>query len=421
MKTKEAALNVDKKDKGIARKLKNMGPAAIITSAFVGPGTITAATVAGVNFGYELLWAVGFSVISLLILMEMSSRIGIVGKKNFMEASIAIIPDNKVWKYFVNIVAGLSVVTVAFAFEAGNIIGSSLGLGDILGINQFFSALIVGSLALSTVFLGSAKVLEKIMLTFVSLMGLMFVITMIVTGPNILSILSGLFIPSVPEGGAISTIALIGTTIIGINLILHSITSKNKWNQATDMGDAKFDILVNVLIGGLITLSIVITSATVLFGSGVEVNSPLVFSMQLEPVLGSWARIVGGLGIFAAGLSSAIAVPFTLQTIFGSLFNWEGGRQSSQAKVLGTIAVVFGTVLAMLDARPVQIITTAQVTSGFTLPLIAILLVLACNNKKVLGEATNTLVQNILGVIAAVVSLGLGSWGLFNVFMNLFG
>ena len=402
-------------------KLSNMGPAAIITSAFVGPGTITAATLAGVKFGYELLWAAIFSVIALIILMEMSSRLGIIADKNFMEASAEIIPGNKGWKLFVNLVAGLSVAAVGFGFEAGNIIGSSLGLGDILRVSPTISALIVGALALSTVLFGTTKMLEKIMLMFVSLMGVLFFITMLSVGPNIVSIFKGIFLPSIPEGGVITTIALIGTTLIGINLILHSITSKKKWHEVADLENAKFDILVNVLIGGLITVSIIITSAAVLYNSGTEVNSPLVFSKQLEPFLGSWARIVGGLGIFAAGLSSAIAVPFTLNSVFSSMFNWEGGIKSKQAKILGTVAVAFGTILAMLNTKPIQIITAAQVTSGFSLPFIAILLVIATNNKKLLGEHTNTTWQNILGAIAAAVSLGLGIWGLYGVFTKFFG
>lgn len=407
--------------KTLSQKLKNMGPAAIITSAFVGPGTITAATIAGVNFGYDLLWAGVFSVISLIILMEMSSRLGIIANKNFMEASAEIMPGNKAWKLFVNIVSGLAVAAVGFGFEAGNIIGSSLGLGDILGTTQLISAAIIGVLALSTVLFGTAKMLEKIMLMFVSLMGALFLITMVTVGPSIPKMLKGIFIPTIPQGGVISTIALIGTTLIGINLILHSITSKNKWNEVADLENAKFDIFVNVLIGGIITISIIVTSASVLYNSGIEVNSPLVFSKQLEPVLGSWARIVGDLGIFAAGLSSAIAVPFTLNSVFSSMFNWEGGIQSKQAKVLGTVVVSFGTILAMLNTKPIQIITAAQVTSGFSLPFIAILLVVATNNKKLLGEHTNTTLQNVLGGIAAAVSLGLGSWGLYGVFTKFFG
>ena len=78
--------------KTFMQKLKNMGPAAIITSAFIGPGTITTATLVGVKFQYALLWAVVFSGIALIVLMEMSSRIAIASHKNVIDAAIALKP-----------------------------------------------------------------------------------------------------------------------------------------------------------------------------------------------------------------------------------------------------------------------------------------------------------------------------------------
>ncbi|NLY62993.1 MAG: Nramp family divalent metal transporter [Erysipelothrix sp.] len=403
------------------QKLKNMGPAAIITSAFIGPGTITTATIAGVNFGYKLLWAVVFSVVALMVLMEMSSRIGILGNKDMVEASIDLVPGNRAWEIFIKVLLVIAVASVSFGFQAGNIIGSSLGLKEILGTSQLVAALIVGALSLSTVLFSTAKFLEKIMLIFVSTMGLIFLFAMIAVGPNIVEVFKGLVTPVIPEGGVVSTIALIGTTLIAINLVLHSITSKEKWNTKEDLENAKFDIVVNVLIGGVITVALIVTSATVLFNTGTEVTSPLIFSKQLEPVLGVvGAKWVGGLGIFAAGLSSSIATTFTISTIFSKVFKWENGVESKQAKIVGTIVVLFGTAFAIMNTRPVQIITTAQVMSGFFLPFISILLVLVCNNKRMLGENTNTLFQNILGVGASIITLILGTWGLYNVFISFF-
>lgn len=407
--------------KTLSEKLKGMGPAAIITSAFIGPGTITTATVAGANFGYELLWAVVFSGIALVILMEMSSRVGIISHMNLIDASVKTYENNKAWGIFVKTLVFLAVASVAFAFQAGNIVGASLGLGDVMGIPKWMAAVIVGGFALYTTLFGSYKVLEKIMMGFVSVMGLLFFITMLTVRPSISGIMSGIFMPSVPEGAVINTIALIGTTLIAINLILHSITSADKWKNEEDLEAAKFDINVNVMIGVVITLSIIITSGTVLYNTGAQINSPLVFSQQLEPVLGSWARIIGSFGLFAAGLSSAIAIPFTLRSIFCKLFKWEGGILSTKAKILGTVVIAYGTTLAIIGTNPIQIIIFAQAMSGFTLPFIAVLLLIVTNNKKLMGKYTNSKLQNILGTIAVLVTIGLGSWGLYNVFLRVFG
>lgn len=130
------------------------------------------------------------------------------------------------------------------------------------------------------------------------------------------------------------------------------------------MPKAKFDNMFNVFVGGLITMAIVVTSATV--------------------------------------------------------FKLEGGTEHKIAKIVGATVVLFGTILAAIDVRPVQIITTAQVISGFFLPFISILLVIVTNSKRMLGEHTNTLFQNILGGLTTIITFILGTWGLYSVFVNFF-
>lgn len=400
-------------------KLKTIGPAAIITSAFIGPGTITTTTLAGANYGYQLLWAVLFSIIALMVLMEMSARIGIIAGKDVIHAAEELSPDNKNWGIFVKVLVLFAVFITCFGFQSGNEIGASLGLGDALGISNSISALIVGAIVMVTVLMGTTKLLEKIMLSFVSAMGLIFVITMILVKPNISELLKGLFIPSMPKGAIVTAMALIGTSLIAINLVLHSIISKEKWNKPEELVEARFDIKVNVIIGGLITLSMLTTSAALLFKTGTEITSPLVFATQLEPVLGEWARFVGSLGIFAAGLSSAIAIPFILKTILASIFKWPKGIDDNRAKIMGTIVVIFGTALAVADIKPTQIIIFAQASSGFFLPFFAALIVIVSNSKKIMGKYTNTFLQNVLGIIAVVVTLTIGMIGLYGTVSNL--
>ena len=156
-----------------------------------------------------------------------------------------------------------------------------------------------------------------------------------------------------------------------------------------------------------------------LYGTGTSVNGALTFTKSLEPVLGSWARVVGDIGLLAAGLSSAIAVGFTFKTIFSALFHWEGGSSCTKAKLLAIIVIVFGTVLAMVNTSPAAIIVAAQAISGFILPFIAILLLVIANNKKLLGNYTNSVIRNVLGGIAAVATLGLAIRALYNLITTL--
>lgn len=403
--------------KTFMEKLKNMGPAAIITSAFIGPGTITTATLVGLKFEYQLLWAVIFSGIALIVLMEMSSRIAIASKMNAIDAAIAIKPNSKGWRMFVLILVGLAVGISCFAFQAGNEIGASAGLQDISGLPQWISALLIGLIALVAVFTSNA-VLERIMQVFVSVMGILFLITAIAVLPNLGKVVTGI-VPKVPEGSLMNTMALIGTTLIGMNLILHSITSLDKYKKQEDLSSARFDIRFNIIIGIVITASILITSGTVLYGTDTAVNGALTFTKSLEPVLGTWARYVGDIGLLAAGLSSAIAVGYTFKTIFSALFHWEGGSSCTKAKILAIVVIAFGTVLAMINTTPATIIVIAQAISGFILPFIAILLMIIANNKKLMGTFTNPVWRNVLGGIAVAVTLGLGVRAFYNFFTTV--
>ncbi|WP_130807585.1 NRAMP family divalent metal transporter [Senegalia massiliensis] len=401
-----------KKKKTLIQKIKAAGPAAVITSAFVGPGTITTATNAGVEFGYALLWAVVFSGVSLFIIMNMASRLATIANKNIIEASLELLPASKMWKILVIGLFAIVMGLTALGFEAGNLIGATSGFSDIFKLPTWLSALIMGLLCIIAIIFTTPKIIETIMKFFVAAMGIIFIITAIIVRPNIQDILKG-FIPTVPSGGIVNTIALIGTTIIAVNLVFHSVASSDKWTNEEDLKDSYFDTKLNVSLGVLMTLSLIIVTSSLLYQSGIIVDTPLVFSKSLEPILGNWARIFGSFGLVFAGLSSSIATPYMTGIIYGKLFKWNK-ENDFRIKIVSVIAVVIGTLFAMFGARPTQIIIFAQATSGFFLPFIAILFVITSNNKT-LGKYKNNIFQNVMGMISVVVTFGLGMWTLYNL------
>lgn len=398
------------KERSFIDKLKDAGPAAVVTSAFIGPGTITTATSAGVDFGYALLWAVVFSGLSLVIIMNMASRIAIIGKKNIIEASTDLLPHSKVWKFFIlgllSIVMGLT----ALGFSAGNLIGATSGFAEIVPLSTPIAALTMGVLVSAALIYSTPQIVETIMQVFVAVMGIIFIVTAVIVGPDLIPLLKG-FVPSIPSGGVVNTIALVGTTFIGVNLVYHSVASADKWTEEENLKDSYFDTIMNVSLGVLMTVALIITTATVLFGTGAIVDSPIVYVEALEPVLGSWARMFGAFGLLFAGLSSSIATAYMAGVIFGKMFDWE--EDDKRSKAVSVIAIVIGTLFAMFGARPTQIILFAQATSGFFLPFISILFVISANSKS-LGKYKNTIFQNILGGISVAVTFVLGMWTLYN-------
>ncbi|MCG8576105.1 MAG: divalent metal cation transporter, partial [Flavobacteriales bacterium] len=114
------------------KKLKHIGPGAMVAAAFIGPGTITTATLAGASYGYTLLWAILFSVLATIVLQEMASRLGVIGRKGLGEAIRAKL-NGKLSFYL----AATLVISAIFignaAYESGNISGAVLGFKSILG------------------------------------------------------------------------------------------------------------------------------------------------------------------------------------------------------------------------------------------------------------------------------------------------
>ena len=405
--------------KSFIQKLKNMGPAAIIASAFIGPGTITTSTISGTNFQYALLWAVVFSGIASIILMDISSRIAAYGGHSVIETTMGM-SESKAWKNFVAIFMGLAILFTGLGFMAGNEIGAANGLADLTGIPVAITGLIVGLIACATIIFGTQKLLEMVCQFFVVAMGVLFIVTMILSKPDWGMVAQGI-VPSLPEGGLVNCMGLIGTTIIAINLVYHSMGCQEKYKGDEGYSDSKFDTRFNVILGVLMTLAIIITAGTVLFGTGTQITNPVVFSQSLEPVLGSSARIIGDLGLFLAGLSSSIATPFMAGMIIARLLGW-GKEKDNLRKGLSCFLIAFGTVLAMMGKTPTQIIIVTQALSGFFLPFIAIFFVISGNNKKMLGEHTNSTLQNVLGGIACLVTLAMGINMLWNnVIMKLIG
>lgn len=402
----------------LKERIKVIGPAAIITASFVGPGTVTTATRAGASFGYALLWAAVFSVIATVILQEMAARLGIITRKGLGEAirdqfTTPLLKYGSMW--FVMIAIGVGCA----AYMNGDLTGTAIGLSTLTGWPVKAIGPVVGLIILYFGLRGSYKLIEMLMIFLVGVMSFAFIITMIVSKPNFGEIFSGVFLPSIPAGSTLLIIALIGTTVVPYNLFIHSSTVQEKWNRPWHLRESRWDIYVSIGVGGLITAAILITSATVI--RGLDVNNVADLSLQLEPTLGTWAKAFTAIGIFAAGLSSAAASPLGAALTISSVMKWEGGMKNPKYKAVFAGTVIFSLLSFLFDFEPMDVILFAQALNGILLPGISILLLVIMNNKKALGKHVNSLAANILGGIVVLVCTFLGLYSFISAIGAFFG
>lgn len=383
------------------------GPGMMVSAAFIGPGTVTACTLAGANFGFALLWALVFATITTIILQGFAVRIALVTQLGLAEAMLKTIAS-PIGRILAALLLISALVLGNAAYEAGNMSGAALGLEAINGGPLAFGiAPVIISIALFASLMlvfTKPKWIENILIALVMLMSLAFLLTFLLIRPDLGALLRG-FIPSVPDGGLMTAIALIGTTIVPYNLFLHAASVRERWD-AKQLPDAQLDTTLSIGIGGLVSMTILATAAASLFGSGKTIENAVDMAQQLTPLFGSMATFTLGAGLFAAGLTSAITAPLATGYIVQEIFKSSGSRRPFQIGAL--IVIISGTVAALSGYRPVELIFVAQIANGLLLPIVALFLLKLANDRNLLGQYANGLKANILGVAILLVTTGLG-------------
>ncbi|CAM4328541.1 Nramp family divalent metal transporter [Pseudoalteromonas ostreae] len=395
-----------------------LGPGLLVTAAFIGPGTITTASIAGANFGFTLIWTLLFSVIATILLQSMAARLGVVTGQDLAQALRTHI-QHPLFKPLAAFLVISAIGVGSAAYEAGNLSGATMGLIEIFPQVQaqvwtpliaIFSALLLYS--------GKHKVVETALIFLVLLMSLVFISTLVMAAPPMAQIFAG-FIPSIPEGSITTVLALVGTTIVPYNLFLHSGILAAKHDKQIDqrklIKHTNLDTGISITLGGVITLAILSTASVAFYGSEVGKVSAANMAMQLEPLLGNAAHYFFAIGLFAAGLTSAITAPLAGAYAVCGMLGWSNDMNNNRFKLVAIVILVFGAAVASLGLDPVAVIIFAQAANGILLPIVTTYLVWLVNQKYVMGDYTNSMLVNLLILPVLLLIFGLSSYKLISL------
>lgn len=395
----------------------------LVSAAFIGPGTVTVCTLAGVNFGFALLWALLLSIIACIVLQEMAARLGIITGQGLSE----VIREEIKNPFFRFLAIGLIFAAIVLgnaAYEAGNITGAVLGMSAVvpspsleMGAVTFdLWSVLIGIIAFILLAIGSYKVLEKVFIGLVAIMSISFVVTAVMTRPELVPLLKGLFIPKSGSAGILTVMALIGTTVVPYNLFLHASLVGEKWKGASALKIARKELFWAILLGGVVSMAIVVSAAA----SGItEVATAADFAAGLEPLFGKYATIFIAVGLFAAGISSSITAPLAAAYVVRGCLGWKKGLNSIKFKMVWGSILILGVFFSSLGLKPVEIIQFAQVANGILLPVVAIFLFWIVNRSSVMGEFKNSNIQNLLGLVIIAITVFLGAKSIYTVLGGL--
>ena len=395
-----------------------LGPGLLVTAAFIGPGTITTASVAGANFGFALIWTLLFSVIATILLQSMAARLGVATGQDLAQALRAHI-ETPLFKSLAIFLVISAIGVGSAAYEAGNLSGASMGLIEIFPqVNAQLWTPLIAFLSAILLYSGKHKVVENALILLVILMSLVFISTLVMAAPSLSDVLAG-FIPSMPEGSVTTVLALVGTTIVPYNLFLHSGVLAARHDSESDkqkvIKETNIDTGVSITLGGVITLAILSTASVAFYGTDAGQISAANMAVQLEPLLGDAAHYFFAIGLFAAGLTSAITAPLAGAYAVCGMLGWSNKMDNTRFKSVAIVILLFGAAVASLGLDPVAVIIFAQAANGLLLPIVTAYLVWLVNQSSVMGKYTNSVLVNLFTLPVLVLIFGLSGYKLFSL------
>lgn len=385
----------------------------VLSAAFIGPGTITTAASAGSGFGYTLLWALVFSTLACVVLQEASARLTIVSGKNLGRAIRDRFQSTTIGKFTGYLVLA-SILLGCAAYEAGNILGGVAGASLIINASTAVLALLIGMVAFLLLWFGSTKIIAQILGIIVAIMGICFLSTAVIMQPSPVSIFSSSFTPRLPSGSELLVIGLIGTTVVPYNLFLGS-----GLKHSQNLKEMRFSLGFAVILGGVVSMAVLIVGTSI---SGSFTYQALAES--LGETLGGWASTFFGLGLCAAGLSSALTAPLaaalTARGFVGHESNPKWGDQGRNMRLVWGSVLFIGIVFGVLQVQPIPAIILAQALNGIILPFVTIFLLLVMNDASLLDKSSiNSNSYNFFTGIIVFATLIIGLTNLAKAINNI--
>lgn len=389
----------------------SIGPGPLITAAFIGPGTVTVCTLAGIQFDYTLLWALVLSIVATVFLQELSGKIGILTRMDLSQL-VRSRSGNQLGRFMV---MGLILTAIGLgnaAYQSGNISGANLGLGifvelpiwELGPIRLQSGNLGIGLLAALLLWSGNYKRLEQLLVGLVLFMSFAFLVAASLTKPDLGSLFQGL-VPQFSTKSLPTVVALIGTTVVPYNLFLYASLVQKQWTNKEDLPLMKRDIWVSIILGGIVSMAILVAGAA---NPVDQLETAQDIAKGLSGVFGVFGTYLMGFGLLSAGLTSSLTAPLAGGLVICGILGWNQNIQGTSMRASMGIILILGMVFSSFGIKPVTLITLAQLANGILLPLISGWIIWISTKKDLLGTHALGVKGITFGGIIWIITLLLG-------------
>lgn len=412
-----AALMNDSTPSATGRNRFGLGPGILVTAAFIGPGTVVTASRAGTQHGCELLWTVLFAVIGTILLQSMAARLGILTGTGLSEA----IRENLRESRWLRPIMLLTIVAIGFgnaAYQTGNLTGAVVGVSALFGGSSLAWNLAIGTFATLVIVSGRDRLLQSVLMVLVFALSAAFLFTAATHMPSLQRVASGLLIPKITLEKLTLVLGMIGTTIVPYNLFLHASRSAATWNATPPqeaIRQSNWDTGLSISLGGLVTASILLTACVGFHDRGSNWETPEQIANGLGPVLGPLSGHAFAMGMFCAGLTSAVTAPLATSYAVCGCMGWPANPSSRPFRVIAVSVIAIGVVAVLtLNGSPAATIIIAQVANGMLLPIVAaVMLIVVRRSSPSTSRSLSPWATTISWIVVAFVT-SLGLWRIYS-------
>lgn len=391
---------------GALQIFRYIGPGLLVTVGFIDPGNWASNIAAGAGYGYQLLWMVTLSTLMLIVLQHNVAHLGIVSGLCLSEAASRYTPA------WINRPVLGSAMLASISTSLAEILGGAIALQMLFDIPLPAGALMVVVFVVVMLFTNSYRVVERIIIGFVSIIGLSFLYELTLVDIDWAQAGIAWVKPSLPEGSIMIVMSVLGAVVMPHNLFLHSeIIQSRQWNLEDEAVIKKqldfelFDTLFSMLIGWAINSAMILLAATTFFRHGTLVEELPQAQGLLVPLLGSNAAEVFAIALLFAGLASTVTSAISGGSIFAGIFNEPYDIKDSHSRLGIFISLLGGFLLLLLVNDTFKALIISQMVLSIQLPVTICLQVYLTSSPKVMGRHANPLsTRLLLWAITAVVT-----------------
>ncbi len=383
-----------------------LGPAFIVSVAYIDPGNFATNISAGSNFNYNLVWVVLWSNLMAIFLQTLSAKLGIVTGLDLATHC------GRVFSRSANVTLWIVMLFAAIATYMAEFLGATLGLYLLFNIPLVLAGFLTICLTFAIVYLQrfGQHVVERIIISFVAVIGISYFVEIFLAKPDWNLVVIHTLVPTLNSDSVLVAVGMLGATVMPHVIYLHSdlVKARRKDNNIADAKKhfrmERLDIALAMNIAFLVNAAMVIVAASVFYSQGLPMNSIEEAHQTLSPLLGNMSSGFFGLALLASGLSSSTVGAMAGECLLKGFINLD-----IPVNVRRVITMIPAIILLWLGFNPMKILIMSQVVLSFTLPAAVIPLLLITKRKDIMGEMANKKLTNYIGIVVVGLILSLNA------------